>query len=314
MSRILLGAIEAGGTKFVCAVGTASGELLTQIRIPTRNPTETLSSVLAFFSAREEKPAAFGIASFGPIELRRESAAYGQITSTPKHGWRNFDIVGAVRSAFPVPTGFDTDVNAAVLAESCWGAARGLDSSLYVTVGTGIGGGAIVEGKLLHGLSHPEMGHIRVPHDWSADPFAGVCPYHGDCLEGLASGPALKARWGAEASALPPAHPALALEAEYLAHACMNWIAILAPQRIILGGGVMQPHLFPLLRERTRSLLAGYWTAPEVTDQIADYLVPPALGDRSGILGALALAAQAAGVGHFASPHLDRGGATPPLT
>jgi fructokinase len=300
-----VGGIEAGGTKFICAVGTTSGELSEETRIPTRTPAETLAEVIAFFRPHETEIAALGIGSFGPIELRRGSPAYGRITATPKLAWRDFDIVGAIRRAFPVPIGFDTDVNAAMLAEAHWGAAQGLETAVYVTVGTGIGGGAIVDGSLLHGLRHPEMGHIHVPHDRDSDPFVGLCPYHGDCLEGLASGPAIEARWGAEPSTLPADHPAFQLEAEYLAFACLNWILTLSPQRIVLGGGVMEAHLFPLLRERTRSLLNGYIDAPELADQIDAYIVPPALGNRSGILGALALAADAGGASRFArlSPH-----------
>jgi fructokinase len=186
-----------------------------------------------------------------------------------------------------------------MLAEARWGAAQGLQTAIYVTVGTGIGGGALVQGSLLHGLRHPEMGHIRVPHDRKSDPFPGLCPYHGDCLEGLASGPAIEARWGAEPSTLPADHPAFELEAEYLAHACINWICTLSPQRIVLGGGVMEPHLFPPLRKRTRALLNGYIDAPELADQIDAYIVPPALGNRSGILGALALAADAVATSRF---------------
>jgi fructokinase len=282
----LLGAIEAGGTKFICAVGTPSGELIQEQRIPTTTPAETMEQVIAFFRSRGDKPAAIGIGSFGPVQLDRDSPKYGFITSTPKTAWRDFDLVGTVRTALAVPVAFDTDVNAAALAESFWGAARTLRNFLYVTVGTGIGGGAMVEGSLLHGLSHPEMGHIRVPHDRKRDPFPGLCPYHGDCLEGLASGPALEARWGAAAETLAPDHQAWTLEADYLALACVNWICTLSPQKIVLGGGVMQPHLFPLLRDRVRALLNDYVEAPGI--------VPSPLEGRSGVLGALALAAREA--------------------
>jgi fructokinase len=294
MTNPLLGAIEAGGTKFVCAVGTVAGELIEETRIQTRAPAETMDDVLSFFGRRSEGYAAFGIGSFGPVDLRRESPTYGYITSTPKLDWRNFDLAGTVRRAFHVPIGFDTDVNAAALAEARWGAAQGLRNVLYITVGTGIGGGAIAEGSLLHGLVHPEMGHIRVPHDWDKDPFQGSCPYHGDCLEGLASGSAMEARWHVPPSSLPTEHRAFRLEAEYLALACATWIFTLSPQRIILGGGVMQPHLFPLLRDRTRSLLRGYVDTPEILSEIDAYIVPPGLGHRAGVLGALALAARAA--------------------
>lgn len=288
-----IASIEAGGTKFVCALGAVSGQIIHSVRIPTRLPAETMAQVISFFRNFERDIQAFGIGSFGPVDLNQNSPTYGFITSTPKDGWRNFDLVGAVRRVFDVPIAFDTDVNAAVLAEARWGIARGLRTAMYVTVGTGIGGGVIAEGKLLHGLVHPEMGHIRIPHDRTQDPFPGVCPYHLDCLEGLASGPAIEARWGAGPATLPPDHPAFKLEAEYLGLACMNWICTLSPQKIILGGGVMQPHLFPLVRERTRSLLNGYVNAQEITNQIDDYIVAPALGDSAGILGGLALAISA---------------------
>ncbi len=292
----LVGAVEAGGTKFVCAVGTPSSELLREARIETRSPAETVSEVVSFFHPYSPDLAALGVGSFGPVDLRVSSPTYGFITSTPKTAWRNFDIAGALRDALHLPVGFDTDVNAAVLAEATWGAGQDLENVLYVTVGTGIGGGAMIEGRLVHGLMHPEMGHIRVPHDRERDPFPGVCPYHGDCLEGLASGPSLEARWGALPEKLSPDHPAWILEAEYLGIACMNWICAFSPERIILGGGVMQPHLFPALRNRTRSALNGYIDLPEVTQRIESYIVPPGLGERAGVLGALALGARAAGL------------------
>lgn len=278
----LVGAFEAGGTKFLCALGTPSGEIVREECIPTAGPRETIAKALEFF---RERPAAIGIASFGPVQLDRAAPDYGFITNTPKRDWRNFDIVGAVRREFDVPIGFDTDVNAAALAENRWGSAQGLRTFLYVTVGTGIGAGAMVEGSLLHGSSHPEMGHIRIPHDLAKDPFAGVCPYHGDCLEGLASGPAIEARRGIEASEIPDDDPVWQLEANCLALGCSNWCCSFAPQRIILGGGVMRPHLFPMIRERVTALLAGYVAAPEI--------VPSPLNNRAGVLGALALAAAA---------------------
>ncbi len=293
MREAAIGSIEAGGTKIVCALGTISGQIIHSTRILTRGPAETMAEVISFFQNSGRQISAFGIGSFGPIDLNRQSPTYGFITSTPKEGWRNFDLVGAIRQAFAVPIAFDTDVNAAVLAEARWGAARGQQTALYVTVGTGIGGGLIAEGKLLHGLLHPEMGHIRVPHDFNRDPFPGGCPYHLDCLEGLASGPAMQARWGADPATLPAGHPAFSLEAEYLGLACMNWVCTMSPQKIILGGGVMQAHLFPLVRERTRSLLNDYVNAPEITRHVDDYIVPPALGANAGVLGGLALAISA---------------------
>jgi fructokinase len=282
MSQPLLGAIEAGGTKFICAVGTGSGDIIVDIRIDTGTPEETMELAAAFLRRNADVLAAIGIASFGPVQLDHAAPNYGFITSTPKRDWRDFDIVGSIQNRFKVPIGFDTDVNAAALAEHSWGAAQGLRTFIYVTVGTGIGGGAMIEGALLHGRSHPEMGHIFVPHDLSADPFPGVCPFHGDCLEGLASGVAIEKRWGTPAQLLADDHPAWELEAGYLAMGCANWIATLSPQRIILGGGVMRPHLFPLLRDRVRRLLGDYIKPPD--------LVPSPLNDRAGVLGALALA------------------------
>jgi fructokinase len=293
MSR-LLGAIEAGGTKFICALGTDGGEVRVQARIPTTTPDETIAASLRFFRGQGpalEVLAAVGIASFGPLDLDGASPTYGFITSTPKPGWAGTDLLGRVRDGLGKPARIDTDVNAAALAESRWGSARGLDPVVYLTIGTGIGGGALVHGRPLHGLVHPEMGHFRVPHDRGADPFDGCCPYHGDCLEGLASGPAIEKRWGRKAEALPPDHPAWALEAEYLAQGIAAIICTLSPQKIMLGGGVMdQGQLFPLVRARVVSLLAGYIRAPAILEQVDDYIVEPALGAQVGILGALALA------------------------
>jgi fructokinase len=293
----LYGAIEAGGTKFVCIVGTGPSDVRDQIRLPTTTPEVTLRETLDFLRAareREGKLAAVGIASFGPIDLRSDSSTFGFITSTPKAGWANVDVVGAVRDALGVPVGFDTDVNAAALGEWQWGAAQGLDTFIYLTIGTGIGGGGLVNGRLLHGLVHPEMGHVRIPHDVLADPFAGTCPFHGDCLEGLASGPAMNARWLQPAEQLPDDHPGWALEARYLALALASFICTLSPQRIVMGGGVMsRQHLLPLLRREVLELLNNYVRAPQILDAMDEYIVSPWLGGRAGVLGALALARQA---------------------
>jgi fructokinase len=290
----LWGGIEAGGTKFVCAVGTGPDDLRAVVRIPTTTPEATIAQTLAFFQeqTRQQGPlAALGIASFGPVELHPGSPTYGFITSTPKPGWRNADVAGPLRRALNVPVGFDTDVNGAALGENRWGAAQGLDTFIYMTIGTGIGGGGLINGRLMHGLLHPEMGHFLLPHDSQADPFPGGCPFHGDCFEGLASGPALEKRWGQRAESLPADHPAWALEAHYIALALMNYICTLSPQRIILGGGVMaQGHLFPLVRAEVVRLLNGYIQSPAILQHIDTYIVPPALGDRAGVLGALALA------------------------
>jgi fructokinase len=268
-----------------------------QIRFPTTTPEASLQEMLVFLRAAQErvgKLSAVGIASFGPLDLQPESPNFGFITSTPKPGWANVDIVGAVRDALGVPVGFDTDVNAAALGEWRWGAAQGLDTFIYLTIGTGIGGGGLVNGRLMHGLVHPEMGHIRVPHDISADPFAGVCPFHGDCLEGLASGPAMNARWLQPADELPDDHPGWLLEARYLALALVNFICTLSPERIVLGGGVMsREHLFPLIRRHVLDLLGNYVRAPQILHGIDDYIVGPWLGKHAGVLGALALAERA---------------------
>ena len=292
----MLGAIEAGGTKFICAVGSGPDDLET-VEIPTTTPAATLDAAIGFFRQRHRELEAVGIASFGPVDLNPDSWTYGYITSTPKAGWGNCDIAGAVRKGLDLPVGFDTDVNGAALGELRWGAARGLSDFLYLTVGTGIGGGAVGNGRILHGLVHPEMGHIRVPHDRERDPFDGVCPFHGDCLEGLASGPAMEARWGMPPRDLTPSHPGLTLEANYLALGIANWVCTLSPQRIVLGGGVMkQAHLFPIIRTRLLQLLNDYVQAREITDCIDRYVVPALLGGRAGVLGGLALAEQAAGV------------------
>jgi fructokinase len=290
----LYGAVEAGGTKFICLVGTGPGDIRDQTRIDTTTPEATLRQTLAFLSSAQSRLgrlAGIGVASFGPVDLQRDSATYGWITSTPKAGWANVNMVGAMRSALDVPVGFDTDVNAAALGEHRWGAAQGLETFLYLTIGTGIGGGGLVNGDLMHGLVHPEMGHVRIPHDRAADPFAGTCPFHGDCLEGLASGPAMKARWLQPAEQLPPDHPGWGLEARYLALALVNLVCTLSPQRIIMGGGVMSSGLlFPLLRQQVIELLGHYVRAPQILNDIDHYIVPPWLGGQAGVLGALALA------------------------
>jgi fructokinase len=289
----LWGAIEAGGTKWVCALGRGPSELISETRLATTTPRETIARAIAFFAphAAAGDLAGVGIASFGPLDLDPFSPTHGFITSTPKPGWAQTDVVGAIGQALGVAIGFDTDVNAAALGEYLWGAGQGLDNLVYLTVGTGIGGGAIVGGRPVHGLVHPEMGHILIPHDRAVDPYAGFCPYHGDCLEGLAAGPAIEKRWGHRAEKLPPEHPAWNLEGHYLALGLANLICTLSPQRIILGGGVMkQSHLFPLVRRKVQEQLGGYVQAPQILQDIDHYIVPPGLGERSGLLGAMALA------------------------
>lgn len=290
LTKAIWGGIEAGGTKFICAVGSDPDDLSAQLRIDTRSPEETLSDVLDFFR-RQPPVRALGISCFGPVDLQPGSPTYGYITHTPKPGWGMTDVVGPLRQALGVPVGFDTDVNGAALGEHRWGAAQGLEDFIYLTVGTGIGGGAMLNGRLVHGLVHPEMGHLLLPHDRQRDPFDGVCPFHGDCFEGLATGPALQARWGQPAESLPPEHAAWPLEAEYISLALANYILSFSPQRQILGGGVMnQPQLWPLIRRRVPELLNGYVHASAIEEHIDDYIVPPALGGRAGVLGAIALA------------------------
>lgn len=299
MTEPFVGGIEAGGTKFVCAVGTGPADIRAEVRLPTTGPQETIGQVITFFQEQIERHgplAAVGIGSFGPLDPHPDSAEFGYITTTPKPGWHHTNLAGAIRDALQVPIGFDTDVNIAALGEWRWGAAQNLENFLYLTIGTGIGGGGMVNGKLMQGLIHPEMGHITLPHDWTIDPFSGRCPYHSDCLEGMASGPAMADRWGAPADLLAPDHPAWDLEAHYLALALHTFICTLSPQRIILGGGVMQQkHLFPLVRRKVQESLNGYVQTPAIVERIDEYIVPPALGGQSGVLGALAFGQLVAG-------------------
>ena len=296
-AHLLFGGIEGGGTKFVCAVGNETGEILAETRFPTTTPDETLSRAVDFFKDQTQTLgplASIGVASFGPLDPRPASTTYGRILSTPKPGWTNADIVGPLRSAFDAPIGFDTDVNGAALGEWRWGAAQGLDTFIYLTIGTGIGGGGLVNGELMHGLLHPEMGHIPLPHDKAVDPFEGNCPFHSDCFEGLASGPAIEKRWGQKAESLPPDHLAWDLEAHYIALALQSFICTLSPQRIILGGGVMQqPQLLSLIRAKTKVSLNDYVQSPQISEQIDEYIVPIALEGKAGILGAFVLAERA---------------------
>lgn len=296
----LFGAIEAGGTKFVCAVGTGPDDLRDEVRFPTTTPAETLGRALDYFrqAQRTHGPlTALGIGSFGPVDLDRASATWGWVTSTPKPGWAQTEVAPFFGRELGIPVAFDTDVNGAALGEALWGAGQGVGSLVYLTVGTGIGGGVYLGGRLVHGLVHPEIGHILLPRDPVRDPFPGSCPFHGSCWEGLASGPALAQRWGAAGVTLGPDHPAWALEAHYLALGLQSLVGILSPQRIVLGGGVMdQPQLFPLVREELLRLNNGYIRHPALTPEgVGAYVVPPALGNRAGILGALALARDAGG-------------------
>jgi fructokinase len=284
-----LGGIEAGGTKWVCAIGDGPGRLGKTISIPTTTPGETLGRAVGFFSGNDAIEA-LGVGSFGPIDIHHSSPTWGHITTTPKPGWPDTDVASMLGSSLGVPVAFDTDVNAAALGEHRWGAAVGLETFSYITVGTGIGGGGMANGGLMHGLVHPEIGHMRIPHDRARDPFPGVCPYHADCFEGLASAGALERRWGTPPESLTD-ETAWELEAEYIALGVVNIVCVLSPQRIILGGGVMrQPTLLPRIRRYVRDLLSGYVAASELGDSIDDFVVSPALGERAGVLGAIELA------------------------
>ncbi len=285
-----IGALEAGGTKMVCAIGNENGEILKREVFPTTTPEETMPKMIAFFKAEEIE--ALGIGCFGPISPARDSADYGYITSTPKLAWQNYNIVGEFEKALQCPVGFDTDVNAAALGEAAYGITKGLKNSIYITIGTGIGVGVLAEGKLLHGMMHPEAGHILL-HRHPADTYEGWCPFHKDCLEGLAAGPALEKRWGAKGDTLTDRAEVWEMESYYIAQACVNYCMILSPERIVLGGGVMkQPALLPLVREKFTELLAGYIRTKEVAD-VEHYIVGASLNDNQGVMGCIGLALQA---------------------
>lgn len=283
-----LGAIEAGGTKFVCAVGSGPDDIGERLRVETTEPSTTLAGVIEFFAGRGVE--AIGVASFGPLELRRNHEQYGHITTTPKPGWSDTNVVGPLEEATRVPIGFDTDVNGAALGEGRWGAARGLSTFVYVTIGTGIGGGAVVNGQIAHGLVHAEMGHLSVRRQ-PGDTFDGTCPFHGDCFEGMASGPSIAKRWGTPAETLhgEVLDTAIDIEAHYIAEGLRNIVYAIAPERIIVGGGVSSIEgLLPQVRLKLSESLAGYPGLPG--HEKADFVTPPGLGDGSGIAGAFALA------------------------
>ncbi|UQZ33360.1 fructokinase [Paenibacillus sp. PK3_47] len=286
-----IGAIEAGGTKFICGIGDGHGNIEEQISFPTQHPELTLPKVIEYFQDRQVQ--AMGIGSFGPVDLRPESRTYGYVTTTPKPGWANFDLLGTLKQVFDVPFGWDTDVNAAVYGEVRWGAAQGLTNCLYMTVGTGVGVGIYSEGRLVHGLVHPEGGHVRIRRH-PEDDFPGICPYHGGCLEGMAAGPALEARWGKKGYELPADHKAWEIEAFYIAQSLTDMILLLSPQKIILGGGVMQqPQLYPLIRKAVLRNLNGYVSSPAILDHMDEYIAAPGLGQQAGLRGALALGVEA---------------------
>lgn len=291
----LIAAVEAGGTKFVCAVGTGPQDLRDVHRIATTTPEETMAEVCRYLSMAKAKHgpfAAIGVGSFGPIDLDKNSETYGYITTTPKPGWQFVDVVRMLKTRYHVPVAFDTDVNAAVLGEYLWGAGQGIDPLIYITVGTGVGGGVLVHGQLLHGLLHPEIGHLVVPPPMNSQAVQAIChcPFHKNCVEGYISGAALAVRWGVKADALPENHPAWEEVADVMAHALMNLTLSLCPKRIILGGGVMeQPHILPLIRGKLTKVMNGYLRVPELGRGLDEFIVGPGLKGKSGILGALAL-------------------------
>jgi len=286
-----IGAIEAGGTKFVCGIGNEHGTVEERVSFPTEQPDVTLAHVINYF--RDKQVEAIGVGTFGPIDIDPASPSYGHVTTTPKPGWGGYDFLGTLKKEFDVPFGWDTDVNAAALGEATWGAAKGLGSCVYYTIGTGVGVGVYTEGRLVHGLVHPEGGHVLVRRH-PEDTYEGFCPYHGDCLEGMAAGPAIEKRWKMKASELPVDHPAWAMEAFYIAQAVAGTILLLSPKKIILGGGVMhQLQLFPLIHEQVQRNLNGYVNHPSVKDGIAEYIVSPGLGDNAGLCGSVALGLEA---------------------
>ena len=287
----LYGAIEAGGTKFICAVGTPEGELVDQLRIETRDPTATLAQVLHYFDSAQLRLghiAALGVGAFGPLDLRPGSETFGFITSTPKRAWQNTDLAGALKRGLRCPVFLDTDVAAAALGEWRWGGGQDLESLAYVTVGTGIGVGVVHHGRPVHGLMHPELGHIFVRRHAEDAAFPGICPFHGDCLEGIASGPAILARTGRKLEDVSPSDPIWMIEADYLGQLCAHLVLGHSPQRILIGGGVMRERLYSGIRERMLHWLGDYIEAAEL--RASDYISAPHLGEAAGIKGALSMA------------------------
>jgi fructokinase len=293
----LLGGIEAGGTKFVCVVGSAGGEIIERARFDTRAPAATLADVIGFFrdaEARRGPLAAFGVASFGPLDLDSRSPTFGSITRTPKPHWSGVSLTAPLREHFGRPVAIDTDVNGAAVAEARWGAGVGQRTVVYVTAGTGIGGGIAIDAQPVPGLIHPEMGHLRVPrHPYDQD-FRGVCPFHGDCVEGLVSGPAVVTRWGQRLDQLPSDHPAREIIGFYLGQLCASIALMISPGVIVLGGGLTTDGtLYPAVRAAAREQLAGYLQHTRLNDSFDDFIVAPGLKDTAGAMGALALAERA---------------------
>ncbi|MGE5641818.1 MAG: ROK family protein [Byssovorax cruenta] len=294
-TEALYGGIEAGGTKFVCCVASGPTHIVEEVRLATTTPEETLRKSVQFFEryVATGQVKTIGVGCFGPLDLNPHSPTYGFITATPKPNWSNTDVRGVLMRELGVNVAFDMDVNAAAVGEFIWGASRGQDPSLYLTVGTGIGGGYLTDGKPLVGLVNLEMGHLRIPHDRERDPFPGSCPFHGDCFEGLASGPAIEKRLGVKGATVPESDAFWDLEADYIALALVNYIVTLSPKKIIVGGGVMQREfLFPQVRKRVSELLNGYVSSKMILEKIDQYIVPPGLGNQAGSMGAIALAKQ----------------------
>ncbi len=290
MTKKIYGGIEGGGTKFNCAIGNGPENIIAEARFPTTTPSETIGQVIEFFTPYVGRLHGIGLGSFGPFDCNPASPTYGYITTTPKPHWGSTNILGMLHEKINLPIAVDMDVAVAGLGEAKWGASKNNSHSLYLTIGTGIGGGYIINRQPLRGLVSLEMGHIRIPHDFELDSFRGACPYHGDCFEGLAAGPAVEARFGQRGETLPDDHPFWDVEATYIAQALVNFILTLAPQRIIIGGGVMQKDfMFPSVRKKVQELMNGYITHNMLLKDIDQYIVPPALGGRAGMLGAIAL-------------------------
>lgn len=295
MTQKFYGAVELGGTKLVTIIANDINSIVRKKVFPTLNPGDTTQDIVDFFKNELPEPGdkleAIGVGSFGPLDLNPESKTYGYITSTPKQGWEFFNLKGELEKTLGVEVFLETDVNAAAVGEFYLYPANRIRNLVYITIGTGIGAGIIANRKLIHGLVHPEFGHICIPHDIRKDPFQGICPFHRDCFEGLASGPAMSARWNQSPENLPQDHIGWALEGEYIALALANLVYTVSPEIIILGGGVMQRHhLYKIIQENTRKILNRYVKSKAVEENISEYIVPPRLKDESGILGALSMA------------------------
>ncbi len=285
------GALEAGGTKMVCAIGNENGQILERVSIPTETPEKTMPALIDFF--KDKGLAAIGIGCFGPVDLDKNSKTYGFITSTPKLSWKNYPIVAEFEKTLGIPVGFDTDVNAAALGEAVWGCTKTVKNSIYITVGTGVGVGVIIDGKPYHGMIHPEGGHIFISRRKDDPMEQGICPYHATCLEGLASGPAIEKRWGVKGAALSDRKEVWELEAYYLGQAICTYIMTLSPERIILGGGVMhQQQLLPMVRREVQKQMCGYVQGKGM-DNLDEYIVPISLNDNQGAMGCIKLAMDA---------------------